>query len=131
MRTALFLVTLAVLAFRLPIDARNTFNLPSFTITLESTPNGVKLVSPDGSAWRELTFTLHKNKPQTIDEFGMSERLKEISANNADPAAYKITITKTNEGIQLTGIKGTAWKELSFTLSPDRKVRINQLGMAD
>jgi len=46
-----------------------------------------------------------------------------------DESAYLFTITQKKNQVYLTGIKGTAWKELSFTLSSDKNLTINQFGM--
>ena len=54
-------------------------------------------------------------------------------ATNEDPnlANYLFTITKTKDGITLTGIEGTAWKELSFSLQKNGRQSIDQFGMTD
>jgi hypothetical protein len=39
------------------------------------------------------------------------------------------TITKTNDGIVLKGIEGTAWTDLSFSLSENGRQAIDQFGM--
>ncbi|MGI6756962.1 MAG: hypothetical protein ACOX32_03500 [Bacteroidaceae bacterium] len=87
--------------------------------------------SDKGSAWAELSFNLAKNKSQAIDEYGMTQ-LEEVSTNK-DPklADYLFIITKTKDGITLTGIEGTAWKELSFSLRKNSRQAIDQFGMTE
>lgn len=106
-------------------------DLKDFKITIERTDNGLKLQSDKGSAWIDLSFSLAKNKPQAIDEYGMTQ-LGKVSTNK-DPklANYLFTITKTKDGITLTGIEGTAWKELSFSLQKNGRQAINQFGMTE
>jgi len=102
-----------------------------FKITIERTDRGFKLQSDKGSAWAELSFNLAKNKSQAIDEYGMTQ-LEEVSTNK-DPklADYLFIITKTKDGITLTGIEGTAWKELSFSLRKNSRQAIDQFGMTE
>ena len=42
---------------------------------------------------------------------------------------FMFTITKTENGIVLKGIEGTAWTDLSFSLLENRKQAIDQFGM--
>jgi hypothetical protein len=109
----------------------NAAELEEFKITIERTEQGIKMQSQEGSAWIDLSFHLASNKPQAIDEFGMTE-LGSVSPTK-DPrlSDYLFTITKTKEGITLTGIEGTAWKELSFPLQKNGKQSINQFGMTE
>lgn len=106
-------------------------NLKKFKITIERNKNGLKLQSSKGSAWIVLSFSLVNNEPQAIDEYGMT-KLGKVSTNK-DPklADYLFTITKTDDRIFLTGLKGTAWKELSLSLGNNDKLWINQFGMAE
>lgn len=106
-------------------------DLKEFKITIEKTDNGIKMQSDKGSAWVDLSFSLTNNKPQAIDEYGMTQLGK--VATNKDPnlADYLFTITRTKEGITLTGIEGTAWKELSFSLRENSRQAIDQFGMTE
>lgn len=106
-------------------------DMKEFKITIEWTDNGLKLQSDKGSAWIDLSFSLAKNKSQAIDEYGMTQ-LGNVSTNK-DPklADYLFTITKTKDRITLTGIEGTAWKELSFSLKKNSRQAIDQFGMTE
>ncbi len=42
---------------------------------------------------------------------------------------FTIAITKTNSGVKMQGLKGTAWIDLSFTLKNDVPQAVNQYGM--
>ncbi|MCH6199534.1 hypothetical protein MMU07_08090 [Aquiflexum sp. LQ15W] len=125
---ALFVMTVSSEAIA---QEKNSADLKEFKITIEKTDNGLKMQSDNGSAWIDLSFSLSNNKPQAIDEYGMTQLGK--VANNKDPklADYLFTITKTKDGITLTGIEGTAWKELSFTLQKNGRQAIDQFGMTE
>lgn len=53
------------------------------------------------------------------------------SIKDSKLADYLFTITKTKNRIALTGIEGTAWKELSFTLPKSGNQKIDQFGMTE
>jgi hypothetical protein len=103
--------------------------LKEFKIKIEKTDNGLKMHCDKGCGWTDLSFSLSNNQSQVIDEYGMTQLGK--VATNKDPklADFLFTITKTKEGITLTSIEGTAWKELSFTLKKNSSQTIDQLGM--
>jgi hypothetical protein len=64
-----------------------------------------------------------------VDEYGMTE-LKNVSENKDEKLAdFLFTITKTENGIELKGIEGTAWAELKFSLDENQKQAIDQFGM--
>ena len=107
---------------------QNSSDVKDFKIKIEKTDNGLKMQSLKGSAWIDLSFTLPNDKPQTIDEYGMTQLDKVSTNKDANLADYLFTITKTKSGIKLTGIEGTAWKELSFTLTNEPQT-IDQFGM--
>jgi hypothetical protein len=106
-------------------------DLKEFKITIEKTSNGLKMQSDKGSAWIDLSFSFSDNKPQAIDEYGMTQLGKVATSKEPKLADYLFTITKTKDGITLTGIEGTAWKELSFSLQKNRKKVIDQYGMME
>lgn len=102
-----------------------------FKIKIEKTDNGLKLLSLEGSAWLDLSFSLPDDKPQAIDEYGMT-KLNKVSTDKDDNLAdYLFTITKTKNGVKLTGLEGTAWKELTFTFTKNGQQAIDQLGMTE
>lgn len=106
-------------------------DLKDFKITIEKTRNGLKLCSSQGSSWIDISFSLQKNSAQAIDEYGMTKLNNVSPIKDLQLADYLFTITKTNDGIKLIGIEGTAWKELSFSLPKNKKQTINQYGMID
>jgi hypothetical protein len=110
---------------------QSSSDLKDFKITIEKTDNRVKMHSSEGSAWINLSFSTANDKPTAIDEYGMTTLDEESSIADPRLADYLFTITKTKDGISLTGIEGTAWKELSFMLSEDGKQMIDQFGMTE
>lgn len=104
-------------------------DLKDFNVVVEKTENGIKMQSVQGSAWIDLSFSLNNNRPQAIDEYGMTD-LKAVSSNkDSNLADFLFTITKTENGVELKGIEGTAWIELTFSLAENEKQAIDQNGM--
>jgi hypothetical protein len=104
-------------------------NLNSFKVVVEKTDNGIKMQSVEGSAWVDLSFSISNDRPQAIDEYGMTELNKISSDKDSNLADFLFTITKTENGIVLKGIKGTTWTDLSFSLLKNGKQAIDQFGM--
>jgi hypothetical protein len=104
-------------------------NLKSFKVVVEKTDNGIKMQSVEGSAWVDLSFSISNDRPQAVDEYGMTELNKISSDKDSNLADYLFTITKTENGIVLKGIEGTAWTDLSFSLLKNGKQAIDQFGM--
>lgn len=128
-----FFTILLILLFFIPtsklIAQEKTAELKEFKVIIEKNDNGIKLQSEKGSSWVELSFSLNNYIPQAVDEYGMTE-LKKVSAKkDKNLADFLFTITKTESGIELKGIEGTAWSELKFSLADNKKQAINQFGM--
>jgi hypothetical protein len=104
-------------------------NLKSFKVVVEKTDNGIKMQSVEGSAWVDLSFSISNDRPQAVDEYGMTELNKISSDKDSNLADFLFTITKTENGIVLKGIEGTAWTDLSFSLLKNGKQAIDQFGM--
>lgn len=127
----LIAVCLFILSAEIRAQKLNNSALKSFEITIEMTDKGLKMHSSEGSAWIDLSFSLTADKPQAIDEYGMTSVGQVNSEKDPKLADYLFTITDTKDGITLAGIEGTAWKVLNFTLSDNGKQTINQFGMTD
>lgn len=128
---SLIAVILLTLSSEIMAQEQSSSDLKNLKITIEKTDNGLKMHSSEGSAWINLSFNLVYDKPQAIDEYGMTQLDKVSSNKDSKLADYLFTITKTKDGISLSGIEGTAWKELSFTLSENGKQMIDQFGMTE
>ncbi|SHN09048.1 hypothetical protein SAMN04488057_106165 [Cyclobacterium lianum] len=128
---SLFTVILLTSVTDTMAQERHESDLKDFKITIEMTDKGLKMQSSEGSAWLDLAFSLDYNRPQAIDEFGMTSLDKVPFDTDEKLADYLFTIARTKDEISLVGIKGTAWKELRFHLADNGKQSINQFGMAD
>ena len=125
----LFVVFLLAVNSNLMAQEEKTVSLKNFKVILEKTKDGIKMQSLEGSAWIDLVFNTKNNKPQAIDEYGMTE-LGKVSANkNINLADFLFTITKSENEIILNGIEGTAWTALSFSIKEKERQVIDQFGM--
>jgi hypothetical protein len=106
-------------------------DLNNFKIVLEKTDNGIKMQSIEGSAWIDLSFSINNDRPQAIDEYGMTELDKISPEKDIRFTDFLFTITKTKNRIVLKGIEGTAWTDLSFSIPKNGKQAIDQFGMTD
>ncbi|QED37934.1 hypothetical protein FK178_09435 [Antarcticibacterium arcticum] len=107
--------------------------LSDFLVTVQIADNNKIIMECDeGCAWKTLTYSLPDNSnPQAINEYGMTDLEKKGSQKNADLSKFLFTIQKTGNKLNLKGIEGTAWTELSFTISLHDKQAINQMGMTE
>ena len=99
-------------AFGIVLPQKEYPELSKFLILVETTNEGIKLTSKEGCAWKELSYNIPGSQSQAIDQYGMTKsKTKEESTNSG----FLFTIKKTEEGLSFEGIKGTAWKNLTFT----------------
>ena len=106
-----------------------TSELKDFKIIIEKTDYGIEMKSIEGSAWTDLSFNLNNNRPQAVDEYGITE-LNNVSKNkDKNLADFLFTINETENGIELKGIEGTVWTDLKFSLDKNKKQAIDQYGM--
>lgn len=127
---ALFITTISLMGCSsLKTQKTESTELKSFKIVVEKTHNGIKMQSYDGSAWIDLSFNINKYQPMPINQYGMTDLNKITSTKDSQLADYLFTITKTEDGIELKGFKGTSWTSLSFMLIENGKQAIDQFGM--
>ncbi|MGI6343074.1 MAG: hypothetical protein ACOXZ9_08895 [Bacteroidales bacterium] len=107
--------------------------LASYLLTIGETDYGIVLKGIEGTAWEEINFTLQNGTKQAIDQLGITyisetkERVKEKK-----PLAlkeFKIIVERTDNGIKLESVNGSAWTDLSFTFSSDEPQAIDEYGM--
>ena len=48
----------------------------------------------NGCAWKELTYSFNDDKPQAIDEYGMTELNKNSSDKDSNLTDFLFTLTK-------------------------------------
>ena len=128
--TILLIITI-IIGFKTIAQENKQVKINNFEIIIEKTNNGIKMQSVKGSAWNYLSFIINNNKPQAINEYGMTKENKLLDSNTENLANYLFTISKNKNGITLKGIKGTAWSELKFSFTKNKKQTINQFGMID
>ena len=129
--TANLLIAVFILSAssKLIAQEKKSSDLKNFKVIVQNTDNGIKMQSVEGSAWINLSFSIKNDRPQAIDEYGMTKLEKISSKKDTNLADFLFTITKTEKGIVLKGIEGTAWTDLSFSLTEKGKQAIDQFGM--
>ncbi|GGW24418.1 hypothetical protein GCM10007383_06090 [Arenibacter certesii] len=131
MLNLLIAVFLLTASSKLIAQEKKSTDLKDFKVIVEKTENGIKMQSVKGSAWLDLSFSINNDRPQAIDEYGMTELDKISSDKDANLADFLFTVSKTENGIVLKGIEGTAWTDLSFSLPENGKQEIDQYGMVN
>lgn len=104
--------------------------LNDFKITIEKNGNEIIMKCSEGCAWIDLTYE-NKKEFQAINESGMTEIKGDQSEAKENSSKFLITISKSDNGISLKGLKGTAWIDLSFSLRNNQNQMINQFGMIE
>lgn len=99
-----------------------TGKLSDFVIVICQNDKGILLESSKGCAWKELEFNTLKE--QGIDNYGMSN-----GHESEKDLKFYFTIVKTKTGMNLKGMKGMAWKELSFTVKKNKKYEVTKSGV--
>lgn len=115
---------------KLMAQDNKTEDIKPFKIVVEKTQKGIKLLGVKGTAWKDMSFSINDYQPQTIDEYGMAVLDNVSDKKDEKLADFLFTIIKTKEGIELKGMEGTAWTNLSFSLSKNQKEAIDQNGTA-
>ena len=96
--------------------------LSNFVIVISQNDKAIVLESSKGCAWKELNFETQKE--QGIDNFGMSN-----DYNAKKDLKFYFTIVRTKTDFLLKGIKGTAWKELRFSIKNNKKYEVTKFGV--
>lgn len=123
-----FFIVFLLLIINITLTAQtDSSELKDFKIIIEKQDNKVIMKCEKGCAWINLTYQNNK-VAQAIDEYGMT-KLNESNTKESNLSDFLFTLTKTNHGISLKGIKGTAWRSLSFSLPEGQQQRIDQYGM--
>jgi hypothetical protein len=123
---------LVVLSLGASLNAQDSKlqDLKDFKIIIENTANGLNMQGVEGTVWTELSFTTNNNQPQAVNTYGMTTASETMEAVDDKYTRFLFTITKTGSGIELKGLEGTAWKELSITFSfKSEKVMLDQYGI--
>ena len=104
--------------------------ISEFLIVVEAEKGSIKLTSNRGCAWKELTFTTKPDKPQAINQYGMTSLDEKNEDKDQKLADFLFTITVSNDGLVLKGFEGTVWTTLTGNCgSPSCKSTIDQNGI--
>ncbi|MBP6398465.1 MAG: hypothetical protein KA340_11325 [Saprospiraceae bacterium] len=56
------------------VSTEKDVQLADYLFTIVKTKNGVLLMGKEGTAWKELSFSLKPNAVQMIDQYGMVKK---------------------------------------------------------
>ena len=115
MLTMLGLLVLIFSSFSISAKTNKEKAESEFLILVETTKDGIKLTSEKGCAWKELIVKVSPYVPKTIDQFGMVPSGSDSKIKDSTLSDFRFIIKKTNNGVVLDGILGTAWTNLSFS----------------
>ncbi len=106
--------------------------LKTFNIEIIKSDREVYMTCNSGCVWEKLSFNSPKPEPWWVDENGVSrENNVADGADKKDLTNFRFSIVNTHNGVELNGLKGTAWTSLTFTLKNDQPQLINQMGMLE
>lgn len=134
------LLQLIVLALIMTFSASDLFaqenkeiQLTEFLLVVQNSDNNkIVMECKEGCAWKTLSYNLSDNsKPQAIDEYGMTDLNKVNSQEDADLSNFLFTVERKGNRLNFKGVEGTAWTELSFSISPQQEQAINEMGMTE
>ena len=85
-----------------------------FSILVESTGDGIKLICKEGCAWKELTLLINDGDKIIIDEYGMAtEEISKPKKERKWPN-FQFIVRNNKYEIGFEGLRGTSWKRLKF-----------------
>ena len=93
-----------------------------FLVTVKKNNNTIELKCETGCQWSHLVLE-PRNTPYIINDYGFSE------GRTIDTDKFAFSIKPTDIGVELNGLNGTAWVDLTFSLRGNKTKVINQLGM--
>ena len=120
--TIFLLILLIASNYNAYSQKKPTDKLSDFVIVISQNDKTIVLESSKGCAWKELIFETQKE--QGIDNFGMSN-----DYNAKKDLKFYFTIVRTKTEFLLKGIKGTAWKELRFSIKNNKKYEVTKFGV--
>ena len=120
--TIFLLILLIASNYNAYSQKKPTDKLSDFVIVISQNDKAIVLESSKGCAWKELIFETQKE--QGIDNFGMSN-----DYNAKKDLKFYFTIVRTKTEFLLKGIKGTAWKELRFSIKNNKKFEVTKFGV--
>ena len=112
----LYFFTLIVFVFGLNScsQAKSQSEIKDFFFQIESVDNQLKLTSKTGCGWAELNLHIAPDDKIYLDEYGAMYTLEDRDFETSNAAKFLIAMTITDDRIQLEGLEGTTWENLSF-----------------
>lgn len=102
----------------------------NFIIEVARNESEILLSCSAGCDWETLSFTTKDYQPQAVNENGMTDLQRGVSdSQSAKASGFLFTIMKTTDGVKLESSYGASWDALSFSLSGNEKIMIDQNGM--
>ena len=93
-----------------------------FYVTLEKKGDVINLKCEEGCKWNHLVLE-PRPEPYIINDYGFS------NGKTLNSDKFSFTITSSSSGVDLNGLKGTAWIDLNFYLPENQVQAVNELGM--
>ncbi|MFC0603095.1 M56 family metallopeptidase [Winogradskyella pulchriflava] len=95
-----------------------------FLVTVEKNGNTLELKCESGCRWSHLILE-PSSETYIINDFGFSK------GKTLESDKFAFSIRPNENGVNLNGLKGTAWVNLAFSLPKNKNQAINQLGMTN
>ena len=85
-------------------------DLGEFIVLIQTTEgNGIEMKCKEGCAWKTLTYkSSDESRIQAIDEYGMADLGEVEPRKSAKLADFLFTIQRTDNGVLLKAMEGTA-----------------------
>ncbi|NOY48641.1 MAG: M56 family metallopeptidase, partial [Chlorobi bacterium] len=94
-----------------------------FLVSIEKNENSIRLKCNNGCKWEDISLDTNAKSIYTINNFGFTD------GNTLKTDEFAFTIERSENGVNLTGLKGTTWLDLKFYLKNNQRQVINQNGM--
>ena len=102
--------------------------LGNFKLLVATSGDTIKISCSEGCAFENLNFTAKPNTPQAVDYYGMTE-MKSTTGTKAGPGKdFMFTVTRTGNGLKLTGIRGVAWEDLAVNCRRECRKWVDENG---
>ncbi len=122
----LFCFIVLMTAFGINVNAQNKKDLTEFNVTFENTDAGLNLKCTEGCAWTTLSLKSDGNTAgYKVDGYGIVDE----NSNAAKLPTFGFMVKKSENQVMLIGMNGTSWKDLKFSLIPNKNVSIDEMGM--
>ena len=108
-----FLLLILVFSADLTAQKSSSIKIYKFQILVETNEESIKLTGQEGCSFKELTYNIGLNRPQAIDQDGMTT-LEMTKQGETKQRMFLFTITKTDNGLNFEAFEGTSWKKLNF-----------------